>query len=128
MATLTKEQILKASDLKSETIEVPEWGGSVNIRTLTGAERDAFEQTMVIKKGKTNLVNIRARLCAVTIVDDAGNLVFDDKDIEDLGKKSGAALDRVFAVAQRLNGFGDKDIEDLGKNLNKGQSGDSISA
>jgi hypothetical protein len=103
MATLTKEQILKADDLKTETVEVPEWGGPVNIRTLTGAERDAFEQTMV-------------------------NLIFDDNDVIELGKKSGSALDRVFAVAQKLNGFGDKDIEDLGKNLSKGQSGDSISA
>jgi hypothetical protein len=121
MAMLTKEQILKADDLKIEVIDIPEWGGSVNVKTMTGTQRDAFEQSIVEKKGKTNLANIRARLCAVTIVDDNGNRIVE------LGKKSAAALDRVFSVAQKLNGFGDKDIEELGKNLSKGQSESSTS-
>jgi hypothetical protein len=95
---------------------------------MTGTERDAFEQSIVEGKDKTNLTNIRARLCAVTIVDDNGNRLFNDEDVVELGKKSAAALDRVTTVAQKLNGFRNKDIEDLGKNLSKGQSGDSISA
>jgi hypothetical protein len=128
MATLTKEQILKAEDLKTEIVEVEEWGGSVNVRTMTGTERDAFEQSIVEGKDKTNLANIRARLCAVTIVDENGNRLFNDEDVVELGKKSAAALDRVATVAQKLNGFRNKDIEELGKNLSKGQSGDSISA
>ena len=127
MATLTKEQILQANDLKIETVDVPEWGGSVGVRTMTGTERDSFEQSIVEKKGKTNLSNIRARLCALTVVDDSGNRLFNDSDIAELGKKSAAALDRVFTVAQKMNGFGEKDIEELGKNLSKGQSEDSIS-
>jgi hypothetical protein len=125
---LTKEQILKAEDLKTETVEVPEWGGSVNVRTMTGTERDAFEQSIVEGKDKTNLANIRARLCAATIVDDKGNRIFSDEDAIELGKKSAAALYQIATVAQKLNGFRNKDIEDLGKNLSKGQSGDSISA
>jgi hypothetical protein len=128
MGTLTKEQILKAEDLKTEIVEVMEWGGSVNVHTMTGTERDIFEQGMVEKKGKANLENIRARLCSMTIVDDNGNRLFNDDDVVELGKKSAAALDRVFSIARKLNGFGDKDIEELGKNLSKGQSGDSISA
>jgi len=127
MATLTKEQILQANDLKIETVDVPEWGGSVGVRTMTGTERDSFEQSIVEKKGKTNLSNIRARLCALTVVDDSGKRIFNDNEVAELGKKSAAALDRVFTVAQKMNGFGEKDIEELGKNLSKGQSEDSIS-
>ena len=33
-----------------------------------------------------------------------------------LGDKSAAALDRCFAVAQRLNGFSSDDVEDLAGN------------
>jgi len=39
MPTLTLDQILKVNDLKRETIEVPAWGGSVEIRELTAAEK-----------------------------------------------------------------------------------------
>ena len=127
MGMLTKEQILQAEDLKTETVEVPEWGGSVCVRTMTGTERDAFEQSIVENKGKTNLANIRARWCAAVVIDESGNRLFDDKDIAELGKKSASALDRVFAVAQKLNGFGEKDIENLEKNSRSGQSEDSIS-
>jgi len=44
--TLNKEQILRADDLKTEEVDVPEWGGSVRVRVLTGTERDAFESSI----------------------------------------------------------------------------------
>ena len=28
-------------------VEVPEWGGCIYVRTLTGTERDAFESSVV---------------------------------------------------------------------------------
>lgn len=127
MAILTKEQILKANDLKTEKVSVPEWNGEVYVRTMTGTERDAFDQSLVESKDKTNLANIRARLCALTVVDEKGGRLFDDKDIVDLGKKSSAALDRVFAVAQKLNGIGANNIEELAKNSGAARSEDSIS-
>ena len=40
MAVLTKQQILAAEDLPSETLLVKEWCGDVTVRTMTGAERD----------------------------------------------------------------------------------------
>ena len=38
MALLSKEQILKSDDLKSEIVAVPEWGGDVKVRVMTGTE------------------------------------------------------------------------------------------
>jgi len=114
---LTRDQILSADDLKRETVAVPEWGGDVIVRTMTGTERDAFEASLQGGKGgKLNLANIRARLVSRTAVDDAGARLFTEADIEAVGGKSAAALDRCFAVAQRLNGLSAKDVEDLGKN------------
>jgi len=116
---LTRDAILKAQDLPTEEVEVPEWGGVVRVRGLTGAERDAFEQSIVEQRGKNtrmNLRNIRAKLVALTVVDEEGNRVFSDEDAEALGKKSAAALDRVFAVAQRLSGLRPEDVEELAGN------------
>lgn len=118
--TLSKDQILEASDLKSEAVEVPEWGGSVNVRTMTGADRDAFESSMVTKDAdgnrKPDMSNLRAKLVALTVVDDAGNRLFDVSDVDRLALKSAAALERVFVAAQKLNGLGAAAQEEAAKN------------
>lgn len=123
MSILTREQILKADDLKTETVPVPEWGGEVIVRTMTGTARDEYDKSLISQKSsdeetdeKNYLDNARARLCAFTIIDEAGNLVFDEDDIIEFGKKSSLALNRVFDVAKRLNGLGVDEIKEMAKN------------
>ena len=116
---LDKKAILASDDLPREKVTVPPWDGDVFVRTLTGTERDDFEQSCVNQKSKNkdlNLKNIRARLCVLTMCDDKGTRLFDARDIDALGKKSASALDIVFSVAQRLNGLGNQDVEDLAGN------------
>ncbi len=115
MALLNRDAILSASDLKKETIAVPEWGGEVIVSCMTGTQRDAWEQSLVANK-TTALANIRARLLVYALVDDQGNPMFTEKDIDALGKKSAAAIDRCVTVAQRLNRLTNEALEDLGKN------------
>lgn len=116
MTILNKQAILAAQDLKTEDVAVPEWGGSVRVRTLTGAERDAFESGLVEKDGQRNFANMRARLLALAIVDENGVRVFDEGDALLLGGKSASALERLFSVAQRLNGIGGEAEADTAKN------------
>lgn len=130
MSLLTREAILAAPDLPTESVSVPEWGGTVLVRGLTGTERDAFEAESFAARGKDveiNRVNLRARLVTRTIVDDAGKRVFTDQDIAILGSKSAAALDRVFEVSSRLSGLGARDVEDLAKNSDSGLAAGSTS-
>ena len=130
MTLLTKSAILSADDLKTEDVEVPEWGGAVRVRAFSGRERDAFEASLVRDDGKdrkVDLTNMRARLVALTVVDETGQKLFTHDDVDLLGAKSGAALDRVFAVAQKLNGLSAADVEDLTKNSNGAPSADSTS-
>ena len=114
---LNRDLILSSDDLPKELVQVPEWSGEVWVKTLSGTERDAFEQSMVSKKkDKPNMENVRARFAVLTICDEQGVRLFAHSDAAALGKKSAAALDRVFAVAQRLNGFSQEDAEDLAGN------------
>jgi hypothetical protein len=117
MALLGRNQILDAKDLKTEDIPVPEWGGEVRIRMLTGEERDQFEASMVeLKKDgttKANRENVRARLLVLCIVNEQGEQMFNRADIKLLGRKSAKALERVINAANELNGISEKDIEDL---------------
>jgi endo-alpha-1,4-polygalactosaminidase (GH114 family) len=128
---LNKEAILNAQDLQHEDVFVEEWKGTVRVRALTGAERDAFEASIVEGKGKnvkTNLKNIRAKLVALAVINENGERLFNDHEAQVLGTKSASALDKVFEVAQRLSGLRDEDVEELAKNSESDQSEDSISA
>ena len=118
--TLSRDQILEASDLRSQLAEVPEWGGAVLVRTMTGADRDAFENSMVSVRPdgtrEQNLTNFRTKLVALTVVDDTGNLLFSADDLARLAAKSALAIDRVFVVAQSINGLGAQAVETAAKN------------
>lgn len=117
MGVLTREAILAADSLPKELVQVPEWGGDVYVRAMTGAERDSFEASFVGADGKVRkLDNIRAKLCALSICDEGGSRLFSDADIIALGKTSASALQRVFKVAQKLSGLGDDAVEELAKN------------
>lgn len=110
---LSREQILAADDRPREEVEVPEWGGTVLVAAMSGTERDRFEASIVTGKGETDLSNMRAKLVAATLVDGDGNMLFSQGDIEALGRKNAAALERVVQVAQRLNRIGNKQLEEL---------------
>lgn len=118
---LGRDAILGADDLETEEVLVPEWKGRVWVRTLTGKERDRFEiGTLGDRKGKPNgamnLDNLRARLVVAACVDEKGEKMFKPSDVEAVGAKNAQALDRVFAVAQRLAGLSARDVEELAKN------------
>ena len=109
MVILTKDAILAADDLPKERVNVPEWGGDVYVRTMTGTDRDAFEASLIGKDGR--LENVRARLVSLTICSESGDRLFTDDEIAARGSKSAKALDRLFAVSQRLNGIGAEQVE-----------------
>jgi len=116
---LGREDILNANDIETREVYIPEWKGSVIVKALTGAERDAFEESLLVGKGPNkefNLNNVRAKLVALSVVDEEGNRIFKESDVEKLSKKSATALQKIFAVAQKLSGLTEADIEELSKN------------
>jgi hypothetical protein len=132
---LSRDDILNASDIQTEEVAVPEWGAKkVLVRGLTGTERDAFEEASLHRYGKKgqnkeiNLKDFRARLISWSIIDKESKRIFSDADVPALGRKSAAALQRVFDVASRLSGLSESDVDELVKNSPGGQSDDSGSS
>ena len=120
MAILTREMILQADDLRRELVSIPEWGGEVYVRSLTGAERDQFEAGMMkIVVGGTPVVKLelaRARLASLTMCDESGQRLFTEADVVALSGKCAAPLERVFEAAGQLSGLSKADVEELAKN------------
>ena len=111
---LNRDQILRQTALPRATLDVPEWGGTVTVRGLTGAERDAFEAgCMASRGGVRNLANARARLVCLAVCDEEGTRLFSDGDAAAIGQLSAAALDRVFELAARLSGMTASDQEEM---------------
>jgi len=116
MSYLTKDEILGADDIESEDVKVPQWGGTVKVRGLTGEDRDAFEESLLQGKGKNREVrlhNFRAKLVSLCVVDEKGERLFSQAEVQKLGRKSAAALSAVSNVAQRLSGLTEEDVEEL---------------
>lgn len=112
---LNKDQILGSTDVHVETADVPEWGGQVCIRTMTGIERDDFEDR-IARSDKASGENWRAKLLVKCICDDKGVRLFSDDESTKLGGKNAPVLARLFKVASRLNKLGREDIEAYEKN------------
>ncbi len=111
---LSKAAILAADDKKSIEIDVPEWGGSVRLRVMTGSERDKFEADFV--DGKKSVEMVRAKLVAKCLVDEHGERLFAETEIPSLSDKSASVLDRLFTECMRLNRFSKGDVEELAGN------------
>lgn len=129
MKLLTREDILHADDFKRELVQVPEWGGSVYVRVLSGLERDQLElEIRSSTLGDSPKRQIRALYCAAAICDGSNRRLFSDSDIDALGAKSGVALDRVWKVAVRINKVTDDDVEELAKNSEPSRADTSASS
>ena len=124
MKVLTKEAILSMDDLPIEEVKVPEWNGTVRMRSLSGKERDEFESAVQFrsKGNRVDIKELKVTLLSLTIVDEENKLIFTKEDLTTLNAKSAKAIDQLFAVATKMNGIGEEAVKELGKNLSGDQS------
>ena len=119
MGTLSRDTLLaaaRAKELPREVVELPELGGRVWVRALTGKERDEWElSNIVMRRGRAQpkLDNVRARLVVRCLVDDDGARLFTDADADALGDLRSDVLAKLYEVAQRLSKVTEEDLNEL---------------
>jgi hypothetical protein len=111
---LSREEILASDDLKPTltAVEVPAWGGTLYVRMMTGAERDALEGLYV----KDKYDNYRAAVAVACVCDESGKSIFQAGDVKLLGDKAAGPLGRIFDAAMEVNKFRAEDVEQAAKN------------
>jgi len=127
---LNRDDILKADDIQTERVNVPEWGGDVFVKGTTGREFSNLQNQIIKRKGSQqtlNLENIQTKLVILCTYDEDGNKMFTKHDEDALTGKSSSALQRIFKVAQNLSGLGDDEIDDLAEDLKENPTEDSLS-
>lgn len=112
--TLTKAQILAASDLNLLEVPVPEWGGSVYVRVMTVGERDAYE----IEWNRTNgsVEDFRTKFLARCLADDKGQRLFSDAEVAALSGKSAKVMNRLWKAAMKHNDLDETAVQEAAKN------------
>lgn len=122
---LDRDQGLKKEKLEIVQVDLGD-GVFVNVRQMTGRERDMFERTIMKQvrdsKGQftgmeTVLEDFRAKLAVCTVCDEEGTLIFKPGDFEQLSQNMSASrLEKIINAAQKLNAISEEDKEGLVKN------------
>jgi hypothetical protein len=128
---LSREEIL-ALRPPVEAVEL-EGHGKVFIRGLQADERDAYEQTLIETgpDGRTRVKrvqrNVRASLVVRCLVDENGERMFKDNDVEAIGAVDASVVDKLWDVARRLSGMDAEANEAMAEGFGSAQADGSSS-
>lgn len=116
---LTSAEILGKVSLKTRTVFVGGWGGSVILRELNGKQRDKIECELARGRERGNdYSNVRALTLSMSIVDQQGNRLFTSRDdISALNRLSGQILQDLWEEVLDLSGMSVEAEEELEGNL-----------
>tara|TARA_R110002012_G_scaffold120651_1_gene270058 strand:+ start:13669 stop:14010 length:342 start_codon:yes stop_codon:yes gene_type:complete len=103
MAFLTLDEIKSVDDIKTQTVQVPEWGGELLVKSMSGRLRSNLEQ-----KVSSNAPHGDVKMMIVTAccVKDDGTPMFSTSDKKWLAEKAAAPLETIFEAACKMSGIG----------------------
>ncbi len=111
-----RDKIIKADDLGSEIVSIPEWGVKIEVRAQTVDQQFDLLDRVRRPDGEIDTKLLSIETVLVTAYDpDTGELVFDPADRDMLRKKSSRAFQRLFRAANTAAGLETEDevVSDL---------------
>ena len=118
-----REQIKSAEDSSSELYEIPEWGVTLQIRSMTARSRALFVAEMASEDGTVGGVNDPARIegmwwnvISQTCYDPTtGDKAFEDGDQDWLFEKNARIVNDLANECMAASGLSEDSIDDAGK-------------
>lgn len=106
-----------ASDRKAIAVDVPEWGGTVNLVSPTAAdsERYQFKNRAALEKaaGGPGDGIVMAELVCLCLCDESGNRLFGDSEVAGFAHARGAlVVERLWRQCLDLVGLSEKSRKD----------------
>lgn len=112
-----RERILSINDIKSEIVQVDEWGVEIMVRGLSGAQRARLMQSAMDDKGRMDIAKMYPDLVILAAYDpETGEQVFERADRDALNEKASGALEKIAQAAMRLSGIGPNALKEAEKN------------
>jgi len=123
-----RDRILQKADATSEQMLIPEWGLTVEIRSMSGAARAAIVQAGAAQGQLPDMSKFTADIVVMCTFDpETGEQVFTKDDAALVLDKNGAALERIVVAAMRISGFNTEAVDAAGKDSSSTVSADSSS-
>ena len=103
--------------LKTELVDVPEWGGRIMIRPMTVLEQEQFWDILDdAKKGIVAPAGKRGSVVLNVAMTEDGKQFFAAEDAEWIGSQADPnVIDRIYNAIQRLSGATPKEQADIEK-------------
>ena len=120
---------ISADDIESETIEVPSWGVTIEVRSMDGRSRTQLMKRAANADGTVDLERLYPEVVIVCSHDPAtGERIFTEQDRDALLSKSAAALELVALTAMQVSGMTGQAQAEAGKDLPSTANDDSSSS
>lgn len=124
-ANSLRSRILEAEDITSEMVDVPQWGVTVEVRSMDARSRILMTQD-VSDDGSVSMERLYPDMVIQTAHDPAtGERIFGPDDRDALLAKSSAALDILATAAMRVSGMAPGAVDAVGKDSSSTESDDS---
>lgn len=104
---LSRDDILSAV-IKTTEVDVPEWDGKVKVRELTSHEATELGFGMVSDEGKidrSQVPDMMAKAVALAAIDENGERLFSEDDVELLRQKSFGPIQRIANAVLNMSGM-----------------------
>lgn len=123
-----RSRILSADDITSEMVEVPQWGVTVEVRSMDARSRILMTQDVSGDDG-VSMERLYPDMVIQTAHDPAtGERIFSADDRDALLAKSSAALDILATAAMRVSGMTPTSVDESGKDSSSTGTDDSLSS
>ena len=120
-----RDKIIAADDIQTELVEIPEWGVTILVKSMTGAERGQMLKG-VTANGQIDISKTISDVLIFTAHDpETEERIFTLADRDLLNEKSGSAIQRAAEVGMRLSGLMPESIDEAGKDFSPMASIDS---
>ena len=101
-----KEKIKAAQDLKVKKIDIPEWGVTVEVRTMKAIDRARIIKACMDDKGKVIGEKFQAGLVIASCFDpNTGEKVFMDDDYDFIMGRSAGVIEYIASTAMEISGL-----------------------
>lgn len=111
---MNRDEILASNSLKTQKLDIPEFGGEITIRELTVAKAGEFNaEHAKLRNEDGHIANVLWVIAGV--VNDDGTPAFTRDDIPQLLQMNMSAMRRISDAVIRLNGI-DISPDDIQKN------------
>lgn len=121
-----RDAILTVNDLEQREIRIDGWDFPVNVRVISGRERQQLvEKWGQVKDDEAAMQDLLPFVCALCLVDADGSRPFDPNeqvDLDLLKGKGARQLEEVYHAAMRINGMEDDALDEAVANFQEPQS------